>query len=107
MDKEEYKQLRYDKDPIFDKDYIVKNMYCIYTQTAIGKNIFMYHLHKDGYPCLSMYNDDIKHHTLTFQNMEELAKWMEKLKFIYDKFSEWMEIYEKDKAKKVDINTKL
>jgi hypothetical protein len=42
---------------------------------------------------------------MNFANMNELEKWLKNLTTVYNNFKEWMEEYEKNKAKTIDIKT--
>lgn len=105
MTKEDFERKRYDKEPVFDENYHIKDLCYLALDTELGRASFLFRLNEFGDPCFCQYIKDHPTYRMNFANMNELEKWLKNLTTVYNNFKEWMEEYEKNKAKTIDINT--
>lgn len=107
MDKKKLDSLEYDEEPIFNEKFLTTNMYCQTSSSDGGIMTFVYRLDEKGKPCFSQYINGKINHSLVFKDLEGLKEWHRINTELLQIFSEWMEEYEKIKAKTIDINTHL
>ena len=105
MTKDDFERIRYDKEPEFDENYHIKDLCNMSLGTDQGRSSFLFRLNELGNPCFCQYIKDYPIYSMNFANMNELDKWFKSLTTVYNNFKEWMEEYEKNKAKTIDINT--
>lgn len=105
MTKEEFEDLKYDQEIEFDEDNIPKGIYSQTTTSDNGKITTVFHLNKDGRPVYSRYLNGVLSYRDVFPNMDSIKEWVGFQRELFVLFCEWMEEYEKRKAKIIDINT--
>ena len=103
MTKDDFERKRYDKEPVFDENYHIKDLCYLGLDTELGRSSFLFRLNELGNPCFCQYIKDYPVYCMNFANMNELDKWLKNLTTVYNNFKEWMEEYEKNKARLVRI----
>lgn len=107
MDKQKFDSLDYSEEPIFNEKFLTTNMYCQTSSSDGGIMTFVYRMNENGKPCFSQYINGKNNYTLVFKDLEGLKEWHRINTELLQIFSEWMEEYDKIKAKTIDINTRI
>lgn len=103
MTKEEFEELDYKKEPVFDKNFVTSNMMCITSQSDKGTLTNLYRINEQGLPCYCQYFNGKLQLCNTFSDIESLKGWFKREADLLSIFCEWMEEYDKHKAKIIDL----
>lgn len=107
MKKEEFKLLKYNKEPVFNKDYITIGIPCVTNTTYDNHTITrFFSLDEKMKPTYSIYRNGKRQYSESFETLDQLKEMIELQKGLLKDFCEWMEMYEKNHAKIVSINNK-
>ena len=90
MTKDDFERKRYDKEPVFDENYHIKDLCYLAFDTELGRSSFLFRLNELGNPCFCQYIKDYPVYCMNFANMNELDKWLKNLTTVYNDFKEWM-----------------
>lgn len=95
--------MKFDEEPIFDKDYMVKNIPNISFPVKQGWKTIVLMLNKEGQPCQRQYLNGDMVEELSFVDFDSLQIYKKKEMILYDEFCEFMKEYEKAHAKIIRI----
>ncbi len=95
--------MQFDEDPIFDQNYLVKNIPNISYPTEQGMRTIIFMLNKDGLPCRRQYLNGRLYDDLIFADFDTLQIYMKNNLMLFDEFCEFMKVHEKEHAKRIRI----
>ena len=99
--------MKYDEEPIFDKEYLVTNVPNISFPTEQGRRTTIFMLDEEGKPCRRQYLNGKLFDDLKFVDFESLQIYANNMRTLYDEFCDYMKEYEKEFAKIIRITKKI